>query len=186
MLNKLRLLTLAILFHATASWATPMDYALDIDWTSGGLSGTSSTIFLTLDELTSTSYVVFKPGDAAGSELVSFEVTIDGLTFTEASETEYAGAYQARVGFLADMLDFIDYTGRGPGTLLSIDFVDAGSKVNRVLYTEIGANEIIGVIDASSLAPVDRVDVPVPATLALFGLGLVGLGITRRKRETHG
>lgn len=158
-----------------------MDYSVDIDWTSGGLSGTSSTIFLTLDELTSTGIESFTPDGGAGGALVSFEVTFDGITFSATDDLSFplAPFVQFDGGVLAE-LDYLATSDPG----LDIFFSSAIS-FNTVNYNPTSGQASGGNINQSSFAPVDPVDVPVPATLALFGLGLVGLSLTRRKRVAH-
>ena len=159
-----------------------MDYSVDIDWTSGGLSGTSSTIFLTLDELTSTGIESFTPDGGAGGALVSFEVTFDGLTFTAADDIVFPTyPYVQFVDGVVDELAFISVS-YGTNTFM---FVVSGGTTNSVEYFDSAGQLSNGEFNISSFAPIDPVDVPVPATLALFGLGLVGLSLTRRKRVAH-
>ena len=50
--SLLKLVMLSVFIASPRLWATPMNYSFDLDWTVGSLSGTSSTVFVTLDELT--------------------------------------------------------------------------------------------------------------------------------------
>ncbi|BFM10046.1 hypothetical protein R50072_01990 [Simiduia litorea] len=46
------------------------------------------------------------------------------------------------------------------------------------------SNNELGLTDGLTLVIGDLVEVPAPSTLALFGLGLIGIGWTRRKKQT--
>lgn len=183
MKNKLRILTLAILFHASSSLALPMDYSFDVDWTSGPLSVSTDTVFVTLDGVIGTGPEVF----GVGTGLLAFDLSVGGdvfsiadvaatglsLTLVDGVLTRVGGVGEFNVGQLRNaefsIIGFIGSSGS-----VSIDD-------NNDFTSGSG-----GGINFSTFTTVTVVPVPSPATLALFVLGLVGLGVSRRKRKIHG
>lgn len=75
----------------------------------------------------------------------------------------------------------------GSGTLVPITRSFAFSEFTGVDFTSVSAIEVI--INTKGLAgktsidfTIDAIKVPEPATMAMFGLGLMGLGYTRRRK----
>jgi hypothetical protein len=180
MLNKLRLLTLAVLFHATSSWAMPMDYTFEVDFTSGALFGTSAPVSVTLSGVTNVG-----EERCSADEFDSFsDCLVEAFDFTFGTDT-FSKWDAVTAGNVTVYLSDGTFGGAGFRTGL---FNNGEPGVNMtghsVIYRDTNSLESAGVVDLSSWAKVPA-QVPAPATLVLFGLGLVGLGISRRKRKTH-
>lgn len=83
-------------------------------------------------------------------------------------------------------LDFNDILGPGPG---NPDFTSTGSLIQLGFFSSNGSsfggfNNTVSGIDNLIIATNNVSAIPVPATLAIFGLGLAGLGFARRKKQT--
>lgn len=59
---------------------------------------------------------------------------------------------------------------------------DLFTNVTSIVFTGLRLNGSSGGINIDNLEVLDRVSVPEPATLGLFGMGLLGLGFARRRK----
>jgi hypothetical protein len=163
--------------------AIPMDYSFEIVWTSGNFTGTD-TVFVTLDEVTGVQVVSedFAPQLAPPGQLVSFNLTVDGVAFSEQDDTRYPTypLVSLRDGALT-WIDYFAVPGAVDSLMIDVNLLTQINTVSATTSSGIGT----GIVDATSWAAVPTADAPAPATLSLFGLGLAGLGFSRRKRQTH-
>ena len=126
---------------------------------------------LTIDDsrLTANTFTSFN--DAAG--MISLSLTIGGTTFTEADAAN-PGTEGVITDALGELVSFHDNTPQSAtylqGSSLRIDIVEGNGR----WFTDSG---LVGPRHTFARA------VPEPGTLAIFGLGLAGLGLMRRRRK---
>jgi hypothetical protein len=112
-----------------------------------------------------------------GSSLSSLSFTIDGATFTLAEDAN------AFIELLDGKLYAIEYYGTEKNNTLSLSI--AGTEYSYADTGVVPFQTSDGVITAE-LAPATAAApaaVPEPTTLAIFGAGLAGLGLTRRRKR---
>ena len=164
-----------------AAVAMPMDYTFTVIFDSGPLAGQAEDVFVTLDGVTGVGFEGFDPGTG----LVAFDFNFGGTAFSITDDRNY------NIGPIISLFDgalsFIEY--------LSSDFKagifydrDPVLGFNQVDYEPAGvfdADTSTGQVLEDTFAKVPNSDVPAPGTIALFALGLIGLGLQRRKRVAH-
>lgn len=176
MLNKPRLLTLALLFHSASSWAMPMDYTFDVIFVTGPLSGQTETVFVTLDGVTGKGAESFSPTTG----LQAFDFTFGSQTFniTDDIAFDVFPLIQLTEGTLATVI----YQA-AKATRASIRYVTSSAE-NTVIFDGFAFPISTGVVAPNTWGQEPSV-VPSPTPLALIALGLVGIGRHRRKCVAH-
>lgn len=79
-------------------------------------------------------------------------------------------------GFLNESFNL---TAAAPWQTVTRTFTVLGDSANNIIFNHAGGDNIGIMLDNVSLS---KMDVPEPATLAMFGLGLIGLGFARRRQ----
>jgi hypothetical protein len=138
-------------------------------------------------------------GDATEKAWIE-SVLLTTVTYSKLDETISAGTNWSRVtGTGAVVGDyafdfgagttpnyFLVKVGGGAGTNNS-HFLFENNTADRYAFLNLrvfGAGVLLNNVEViSHMATADGVNVPEPATLALLGLGLAGLGLSRRRRE---
>jgi hypothetical protein len=166
-------------FMSKVAVAMPMDYTFEVNFIGGPLSGVTETVFVTIDGVTGAGIEDFFPTSLT-RPMLSFDFMFGGVAFAMTDEVDYPSFPLLRL--TAGILTGVDYTAQvseGGGSL------DLSGFENRVNFSPAGNDTSAGLVDTRSWAEAPGGDVPTPATLALFGLGLISLAIHRRKRQTH-
>jgi hypothetical protein len=112
--------------------------------------------------------------------------TISAGTNWLAVDDGVSGDYAFDFGAVTTPNYFLVKVGGGAGTDFS-HFLFENNTADRYAFLNLsvfGAGVSLGNVEViSHMATADGVNVPEPATLALLGLGLAGLGLSRRRRE---
>jgi hypothetical protein len=172
--------------------AIPMDYSFDVDFfcCRTGVTGTSAPVNVKLDGFIGSGLETFTP--QAGNLLaftftfagVSYDIFVDGfypqspritMLDGELVELRYSTPYNSVTQKPIVIFNLLI------APLFGIDLNGVEIRIPDGLPSPAGA----GRINRDSWAVAD-IAVPAPGTLALFGFGLAGLGISRRKRGTRG
>ena len=165
------LLCAALPAHANAIF----EFDIDFDTTPpGSVTGT-----LEVDSnFTGTGGEIFTPDGTQDGVLLSFDITVDGVTFAASDADGYPGA--PTVYFIDGVLDQIIYVGVVADSELWIDY-DVTNTVNFVWVGNAGATPS----DEGNVVATRRVGgtVPEPSVLALLPLSLAGIGYRRHRSK---
>jgi hypothetical protein len=174
----------AIFIFATLSasaFATPIVYTFDVDFQSGPLAGSSAPILVTLDGVLGTGAEDFSPGDG---NMLAFSFVFDSTAFSILDDRAYPS--YPRISLLDGNPTLIDYAGLVDSDV-SFIYVNPMTGFNLASIGRFGSTvaDSEGTIDLESWR-VASSGVPVPATIAIFGLGLACMGVVRRQPSRHG
>ena len=120
--------------------------------------------------------------DAAGITGVSlgFNGTFEGLAISSVTETIRDAATGTQVGFLTVACDLLTCNQNDPGT----GFIPLnGTYTDLLIQKDINVSALAGESQISIVDQGFQTNVPEPASMALLGAGLVGLGVVRRKAK---
>ena len=190
MKNKLILLATTLLFSATAAQAELIDFEQfndgDLIGTVGNATFTSNNnveVYAFGGAFAQSGVNTIAPdaggGSFNGDLFVDFTSAVNNLSFWSGGDD--FNVIQATINVFVNGLFDSAVSLIGDGNAGTTDFHDlsAFSNVTRI--------EIVNVTDPAGLVyddfMFDIADVPEPGTLALLGLGLVGMGITRRRKK---
>jgi hypothetical protein len=179
----MKLLRMATLFCVLAvmskvAVAVPMDYTFDVNFTSGPLSGVTETVFVTIDGVTGAGLEIFRP-DSASKPILAFDFMFGGVAYSMTDDFGYPSFPQLRTD--AGSLTSVYYDSSDATAFIGL----LAGGVGSVVWEDSDLDVSIGAVLNDTWASATDTDVPTPATLALFGLGLISLAIHRRERVTH-
>lgn len=107
---------------------------------------------------------------SAGTYSLSFDI----------SGNQRGGAADSFVLALGGFLnESFSLSASAPWQTVTRSFTVLSDSSNNIIFNHAGGDNIGIMLDNVSLS---KTDVPEPATLAMFGLGLIGLGFARRRQ----
>ena len=182
-MKKFYVLIAVLLSCFSASSAYAIEY--NMSWTGNG--GYSMEGLFSFDETTAPA-VISEFGSGATSDIISISATFFDPTSTPITSVTPVIARVSNYSYLEFNFDTV-----AESILLNfdvgIDNFNPGDiyLISDSFGTDLNQNDSAGIgviIDTGGTISVSRASVPEPATLALFGIGLAGLGFARKKMKS--